>query len=125
MQQAVDITRKALSSLGKPSGERKMTRGHPKGAYSAGKYAWQMLFPTARPAACMHSSTGRGHRGRPCQQRLDTRFWTCLSHHALLPLLTLADAAADAAADALVQKALQAGTSDNVTALLMLIDWQH
>lgn len=37
----------------------------------------------------------------------------------------LADAAADAAADALVQKALQAGTSDNVTALLMLMDWQQ
>jgi serine/threonine protein phosphatase PrpC len=32
-------------------------------------------------------------------------------------------AAAEAAADALVQQALQAGTSDNVTALVMLLDW--
>jgi len=39
-------------------------------------------------------------------------------------LHTNADAAAEAAADALVQKALQAGTSDNVTAIVMLFDWQ-
>jgi serine/threonine protein phosphatase PrpC len=31
--------------------------------------------------------------------------------------------AAEAAADALVSKALKGGTSDNVTALLMLFDW--
>ena len=35
----------------------------------------------------------------------------------------LAGTAAEAAADALVQQALQAGTSDNVTALVMLLDW--
>lgn len=43
----------------------------------------------------------------------------------LHPVESFADAAADAAADALVQKALQAGTSDNVTALLMVMDWQQ
>lgn len=48
-----------------------------------------------------------------------------ITRKALSALGRPSDAAADAAADALVQKALQAGTSDNVTALLMLMDWQQ
>ncbi len=84
---------------------------------------------------CCFQPQGRQHTCTAAQgvgtvAGLASKGWTLDFGHAwhVMPyslLLTLADAAADAAADALVQKALQAGTSDNVTALLMLIEWQH
>ena len=46
----------------------------------------------------------------------------CRAHASSCPAPP-ADAAAEAAADALVHKALQAGSSDNLTAVLLVFDW--
>lgn len=75
-----------------------------------------MLLYTGRPAA-----------EQPCCSR---RSASCLLptqlpfHPPPNPAFTpTAEAAAEAAADALVQQALEAGTRDNVTALLLVLDW--
>lgn len=41
-----------------------------------------------------------------------------------MPARLPADEAAEAAADVLVQQALEAGTSDNVTAVVQLFEWE-